>query len=103
IGGLTTGGLGATDIGNKAAIGGIARQFYEEIAEYYARPEAWTWEEPQKSAALSSGQEKSSDPLAAKTGKATKWTFEPHVAMVIYRKWLSDASVPVYLGERLAS
>ena len=28
IGGLTTGGLGATDIGNKAAIGGIAREFY---------------------------------------------------------------------------
>ena len=26
IGGLTTGGLGQTDIGNKAAIGGIARE-----------------------------------------------------------------------------
>jgi len=59
--------------------------------------------EPKKSAALSSGQEKSADPLAAKTGKATKWTFEPHTAMAIYRKWLSEANVPVYLGERLAS
>jgi 2-polyprenyl-6-methoxyphenol hydroxylase-like FAD-dependent oxidoreductase len=29
VGGLTTGGLGQTDIGNKAAIGGIAREFYQ--------------------------------------------------------------------------
>ena len=28
IAGLTTGGLGQTDIGNKAAIGGISREFY---------------------------------------------------------------------------
>src|SRR5690606_40840561 len=28
IGGLTTGGLGQTDIGNKQAIGGISREFY---------------------------------------------------------------------------
>ena len=27
LGGLTTGGLGATDIGNKAAIGGLSREF----------------------------------------------------------------------------
>lgn len=31
IGGLTTGGLGQTDIGNKQAIGGIAREFYQNI------------------------------------------------------------------------
>ena len=32
LGGLTSGGLGATDIGNKAAIGGIAREFYHRVA-----------------------------------------------------------------------
>ena len=31
IGGLTTGGLGQTDIGKKQAIGGISREFYENI------------------------------------------------------------------------
>lgn len=31
IGGLTTGGLGQTDIGNKQAIGGIAREFYQNV------------------------------------------------------------------------
>src|SRR5579872_7434251 len=36
IGGLTSGGLGATDIGNKKAIGGIAREFYKRIKKHYA-------------------------------------------------------------------
>ncbi len=103
LGGLTTGGLGATDIGNKAVIGGIAREFYEQIAAHYENPQAWMWEEPKKSAALQSGQEKGADPLVAKTGRPTKWTFEPHVAMGIYRKWLADAGVPVYFGQRLVS
>ena len=34
LGGLTTGGLGATDIGNKRAIGGIAREFYGRVWEF---------------------------------------------------------------------
>lgn len=33
IGGLTSGGLGATDIGNKAAIGGLAREFYRRLGQ----------------------------------------------------------------------
>ena len=44
IGGLTSGGLGATDIGNKAAIGGIARELYQRVARHYARDEAWIFE-----------------------------------------------------------
>src|ERR1700760_1995088 len=41
VGGLTTGGLGATDIGNKQAIGGIAREFYHGIWVYYNDPKHW--------------------------------------------------------------
>jgi len=99
LGGLTTGGLGATDIGNKAAIGGIAREFYEQIAAHYEKPEAWTWQPP---AAQDTKHEKSPDSLAVKRGKPTKWTFEPHVAMDIYKQWLRDAGVQVFLGEKLA-
>ncbi len=36
LGGLTTGGLGATDIGNKGAIGGVSREFYQRIKKHYA-------------------------------------------------------------------
>ncbi len=103
LGGLTTGGLGATDIGNKAAIGGIAREFYEQIAAHYENPAAWKWEQPKLSGALNSGQERGKDPLVDKTGKQTKWTFEPSVAMAIYQKWLADAGITVRLGERLKS
>ena len=31
LGGLTSGGLGSTDIGNKEAIGGMAREFYHRV------------------------------------------------------------------------
>lgn len=44
LGGLSTGGLGATDIGNKAAIGGLSRQFYKRLGRHYGRDEAWTFE-----------------------------------------------------------
>ena len=44
IGGMTTGGLGATDIGNKQAIIGLARQFYRKLGEYYGTDEQWTFE-----------------------------------------------------------
>lgn len=44
IGGLTTGGLGATDIGNKNAITGLAREFYRKIGSHYGRFEQWTFE-----------------------------------------------------------
>ncbi len=41
IGGLTSGGLGWTDIGNKAAIGGFSRDFYKRLGKHYGKPEAW--------------------------------------------------------------
>ncbi|MCC6695530.1 MAG: FAD-dependent oxidoreductase [Candidatus Hydrogenedentes bacterium] len=44
IGGLSSGGLGATDIGNKGAIGGISREFYQRLGAHYGKPEAWTFE-----------------------------------------------------------
>src|SRR5678816_890877 len=44
IGGLTSGGLGWTDIGNKAAIGGFARTFYKLLGKHYGKDEAWTFE-----------------------------------------------------------
>ncbi|GMV96661.1 MAG: hypothetical protein AMXMBFR83_10230 [Phycisphaerae bacterium] len=44
LGGMTTGGLGATDIGNKDAIGGIARAFYRSVGKHYGQDESWTFE-----------------------------------------------------------
>jgi len=44
VGGLTTGGLGYTDIGNKYAISGLSRDFYRRIGAHYGRFEQWIFE-----------------------------------------------------------
>src|SRR5688500_19024471 len=44
LGGMTSGGLGQTDIGNKAAIGGISREFYRRVGKHYGKDEAWVFE-----------------------------------------------------------
>ncbi|WP_298361529.1 FAD-dependent oxidoreductase [Runella sp.] len=44
LGGLSSGGLGQTDIGNKYAITGIARAFYRQIGQHYGKFEQWTFE-----------------------------------------------------------
>lgn len=44
VGGLTSGGLGYTDIGNKYAITGIARDFYRRIGRHYGKFEQWIFE-----------------------------------------------------------
>ena len=43
LGGMTTGGLGMTDIGNKYAVTGLARLFYRRIGEHYNKFEHWTF------------------------------------------------------------
>src|ERR1044072_5461949 len=44
LGGLSSGGLGFTDTGNKAVIGGLSRDFYHRVWEHYQKPEAWRWQ-----------------------------------------------------------
>ena len=101
LGGLTAGGLGATDIGNKAAIGGVSREFYHRVALYYSRPEAWSREKREDYfSRRTSGQAKASD---LSSSNATMWTFEPHVASQVYAEMLAEAKVAVYRQQRLAS
>jgi hypothetical protein len=99
IGGLTSGGLGATDIGNKAAIGGISREFYQRVARHYAQSSAWTSETPEEYFARRRGGQSAASRLSGPD--ATMWTFEPHVAENILFAMLNEARVPVYLGQRL--
>lgn len=44
LGGMTSGGLGYTDIGNKYAITGIARDFYRRVGQQYGKFETWIFE-----------------------------------------------------------
>lgn len=44
FGGMTSGGLSLTDIGNKQAIGGVSREFYQRVGKYYGVSEHWRFE-----------------------------------------------------------
>src|SRR6187399_864160 len=44
LGGLSSGGLGYTDIGNKYAVTGLARDFYRRIGAHYGKLEQWIFE-----------------------------------------------------------
>ena len=43
-GGMSSGGLSDTDIGNKAAIGGLSREFYRRCGKAYGEKEEWRFE-----------------------------------------------------------
>src|SRR5262249_47192017 len=90
LGGVTSGGLGATDIGNKKAIGGIAREFYQRVRKHYEDDAHWKYEKRREYKGR--GHEPNED---------TAWTFEPHVASAVYRDLLREHKVPVVLGQRL--
>ena len=44
LGGMSSGGLGQTDIGNKYAVTGLGLDFYRRVGSYYGRFEAWQFE-----------------------------------------------------------
>lgn len=100
VGGMTSGGLGATDIGNKAAIGGIAREFFHRVALHYAKDDAWKFENREDYFEKRGGRSSLAE-LSSPEG--TMWTFEPHVAENLLAQLLKEANVLVYFEQRLAS
>lgn len=93
VGGLTTGGLGATDIGNKKAIGGIANEFYRNIKLYYDDPRNWKYES--RSDYFDRYQGRNAE------GDTTMWTFEPSVALAVYHQMMEDENIEVVYQQRL--
>ncbi len=90
LGGLSSGGLGWTDTGNKSVIGGIAREFYQRIYLYYDKAGTWKWEK--RSAYGNQGQG-----TAAIDGKdRTMWIFEPHIAEQVFEDMVQEYGIPVY-------
>ncbi len=100
LGGLTAGGLGATDIGNKHVIGGISREFYERVAQHYADDANWKWETREDYFAERTTRTRLEETQG--TG-ASMWTFEPSVAQKIYRQMLAEARVEVRVQQKLQS
>ena len=95
LGGLSSGGLGFTDTGNKAVIGGLAREFYHRVWQHYNRPEAWTWEK--REAFGNKGQ----GTPAMDGENRTMWIFEPHVAEEVFEGFIREYQIPVLRDEWL--
>ena len=95
LGGLTSGGLGFTDTGNKAVIGGLSRDFYHRIWQKYQETSAWRWQK--KSEYGNKGQG-----TPAIDGKnRTMWIFEPHVAEQVFEDYIKEHRIPVHRDEWL--
>lgn len=88
IGGLTSGGLGYTDSGNKAVVGGIAREFYQLLKKHYDKPENWKFDTP-KSLKNYRPEE---DAI---------WVFEPSVAEHYLRQMAKSDRIQLHFGQRL--
>lgn len=73
VGGMTSGGLGYTDLGDPRVVGGPAARFRADVAAHYGVPEG-----------------RFAGP-------------EPHVAEAVLTGWLDEAGVDVLLGHRVES
>lgn len=90
IGGMTTCGLGATDVGNQAVVGGLAREFYRRLRRWYDDDAHWS--QQARDSFKGRGQEAHSD---------AAWTFEPHVALAVLRGMLAETDVDLVMHTRV--
>jgi hypothetical protein len=95
LGGLSSGGLGWTDTGNKAVIGGLSRDFYHRIWQHYDQPEAWKQQKKEEYGNKGQG-------TAAIDGEQrTMWIFEPSAAEKVFESYVREFQIPVARDEWL--
>ena len=90
LGGLSSGGLGFTDTGNKAVIGGLAREFYHRIWQHYQLPASWPFQSP-----ADYGNKGQGTPAIDGTQR-TMWIFEPHAAENVFENFIREYHIPVH-------
>lgn len=95
IGGLSSGGLGFTDTGNKSTIGGLSREFYHRVWQHYNDSSAWNW---QKHAEYGN---KGQGTVAMDGENRTMWIFEPHVAEKVFEDLIAENKITVLRDEWL--
>lgn len=95
LGGLSSSGLGFTDTGNKAVIGGLSRDFYHRLWKKYQQPETWRWQKQTEYGNKGQGTP------AIDGENRTMWIFEPHVAESVFEDYIREFQIPVYRDEWL--
>ena len=95
LGGLSSGGLGFTDTGNKEVIGGLAREFYHGIFEHYQKEDSWKWQKKEEYGNKGQGTP------AIDGNERTMWIFEPHAAEQVFNDFVRDNNIEVLRDEWL--
>ncbi len=95
LGGLSSGGLGFTDTGNKAVIGGLSRDFYRRIWQHYDQASAWTWQKREEYGNKGQGTP------AIDGAQRTMWIFEPHAAEKVFEDLVKEYQIRVDRNEWL--
>ncbi|MGH9937559.1 MAG: FAD-dependent oxidoreductase [Blastocatellia bacterium] len=95
LGGLSSGGLGIADTGNKVVIGGLAREFYHRVWKRYSQPAAWKWEKREEYGNKGQGTPAMDGEMRA------MWVFEPHVAEQVFEELIKEHRIPAHRNEWL--
>ena len=95
LGGLSSGGLGYTDTGNKSTIGGLSREFYHRVWLHYNDSAAWKWQKHSEYGNKGQGT------VAMDGENRTMWIFEPHVAGQVFEDFISENKITVLRNEWL--
>jgi hypothetical protein len=95
LGGLSSGGLGYTDTGNKAVIGGLSREFYHRVWLHYNDSAAWIWQKHSEYGNKGQGT------VAMDGENRTMWIFEPHVAEQVFEDFVKENNITVFRDEWL--
>jgi len=95
LGGLSSSGLGFTDTGNKEVIGGLAREFYQRLYQYYQTPAAWKWQKKEEYGNKGQGTP------AIDGASRTMWIFEPQAAEQVFEDFVKENSLIIYRNEWL--
>jgi len=92
LGGMSSSGLGWTDIGNSEILGGISREFYHKVYRYYQKPDTWVHQSKNEFSVMGQGT-----PTFNKTTQLAS-VFEPKVAELIFKQLVEEAGVRVIEG-----
>jgi len=92
LGGLTSSGLGWTDIGNDAILGGLSRDFYHAAYLHYLKDGSWTLQKRDVFPEMAQGT------LAFNPKNELASVFEPKIAESIFDSMIKDAGVNIIKG-----
>ena len=95
LGGMSSGGLGFTDTGNKTVIGGLARDFYHRLFLHYNDEKNWRWEKKSKYGNVGQAT------VALDSTYKTMWIFEPHAAEKVFEDFVKENKLDIRRDEWL--